>query len=211
MKETVKELEQTIASLEDELRASMAREKQLEDEIKAPRRESWVRRKINDPGSKIGKIIRLPRTAYRIVRYPEVRRELRGEAPLASENNNKHDDYEENGTKNERMEFAPVKFFNSEDTTLRVNLVVRKIQKDILKKAIEFANLNDCELRVVTYGEKSGVNKYREFKKEKSFPIAKQISFYSSVKQAERKKPFELEIGKNEMFLTEEWGIDGRE
>ncbi len=206
MKENEKELKQTILSLEEELRASMAREELLKEQMEMPKKESWIRGKINDPGSKFGKVVRLPRTVYRIVRYPEVRRELRGEAPLVSEKADENNENSRETIEDKELEPVPVKFFHSEDNTFRVNLIVREMQKDALKKAIEFANLNNCELRVVTYGEKSGVCKYRKFKKEKNFPIAEKISFYSSIEQDKRRNPFELEIGRNEMFLMDEWG-----
>lgn len=215
MEENVKELKKTIASLEDELKASMTREEVLKEQVGTLRHDSWLRQKINDPGSKFGKVVRLPRTVYRIVRYPDVRRSMRGIEPSTNEKNSgiqregEHDEYEKD--ENVGLKFAEIKFFSSEDTTPRVNLIVRNIEKDMLKKAIEFANQNDCELRVVTYGEKSGVMKYRKMKEQKNFPTAKKISFYSTIEQSEREHPFELEIGKNEMFLMNEWGINEKE
>lgn len=204
MKEDVKELEQAVASLEEELKASLAREEALEEHMRAPKKELWLRAKVNDPGSKVGKVIRLPRTIYRIVRYPDVRRSMRGEEPVASE---KKEDVE---VKDEGVKFAPVKFFHGNDSLMRVNLVVREVREEMLKRAIEFANQNKCELRVVTYGEKNAVLRYRKMKAKKGFPAAEKISFYSSVDQAKRNNPFELEIGKNDMFLADEWGTDGK-
>lgn len=205
MKENEKELRQMISSLEDELKASMERENKLEEELKSPKKVSWIRSRINDPGSKVGKVIRLPRTVYRIVRYPEVRRELRGDPPLAVKDDKKDND---TGAEQEALSFAPLAFFYSEDDTPRINLVVRKISENVLRSAIEFSNSGDYELRVVTYGEKAGVMKYREMEKIKGFPKAKNICFYSSVDQAKRKNPFELEIGKNDLFLLDEWGVN---
>ena len=204
MKDNKKEdLQQVIESLESELKASLERERKLEEQAKTAKKESWFMSKVHDPGSRLGKVVRLPRTVYRVVRYPEVRQELRGETSKKNERK------EGSGVEDNTPRFASLKFFYGEDTTPRVNLVVRRIEKELLKKAIELANSGDgCELRVVTYGEKAGVMKYREFKNEKGFPTAKKISFYSTVDQAKRDNPFELEMGKNDLFLMDEWGIN---
>lgn len=217
-----KELEQLLKGFEDELVASVSREEKLKEHILALENEnrrlagqlgairfrSWVRRKIDDPSSKIGKVIRLPRTAYRLVRFSEVRKDVgrktRGEKTDSGEN------VEINQPVNvpQKLAFAPIDFFVGESDERRVNLVMRKMDKDLLRRAIEFANQNKCELRVVTYGESVDPVGYRKMVKGEAMPEAKKISFYSSVDQAEKKNVFKLEIGKNDVFLTNAWRID---
>ena len=67
-----------VKALKSELQASVAREQALMDEIEFLKRDNWLRRLYNNPHSKIGKVMRVPRTVYRIAKYPEVRNDVMG-------------------------------------------------------------------------------------------------------------------------------------
>lgn len=214
-----KDLEQLLSGFEDELVASVSREEALKEHVAALEREnrrlaeqlgsirvrSWVRRKVNDPKSKIGKVIRLPRTAYRLVRYSEVRKDVKRRTGNESGESN---EMIQPADAPQKVSLVPIDFFVSSNDDYRVNLVVKNIEKDLFKKAIDFANKNKYELRVVTYGESVDPVRYRKMVKNNEIPEAKKISFYSSVDQVEKENPFKLEIGKNDIFLTDTWRID---
>lgn len=73
-----------IKALEDELCASLEREKKLSEEkltfrsfaVKKFKNSKLYRNVISDPDSKAGKIARAPRSVYRLIKNPEVRKSL---------------------------------------------------------------------------------------------------------------------------------------
>lgn len=200
----INELERTIESLESELAASLEREALLQNtggegtqNFKEKFKRTSIGRVAADPRSSLGKIVRLPRTVFRIMMYPEVAKDI-----LRKRSKSSRDISFE--VKNKEL-FAPIKFFYDDNDQKRVNLVLNKIDLKMMKMAIELANKENAELRVVTCAEKADPMKYREWVKQKKMPKAKQITFYSSYDQNKKDKIFELEIGKNEVFLTEAW------
>lgn len=222
MSDNKKELEELLKGFEDELVAAVSREEAMREHISALEKEnrrlaeqlgsirirSWVRKKIDDPKSKIGKMMRLPRTAYRVIRYSEVRRDISRKSRGEDYAERSESEVMAPANETKKLAFSPIDFFVSSSDVKRVNLVVRKLEKSLLKQAIEFANCNDYELRVVAYGESVEPVEYRKWVKKSEVPEAKKISFYSSVDQAEKEIPFKLEIGKNDIFLTNTWRVD---
>ena len=205
MEEENRELKRQIESLKSELEASIRREDMLlhpyrgRDYIKQKLKNTAIGRVATNPDSIGGKLIRLPRTMYRIVMHPSIMKEIKGK---------KNEDFYKD--KNGRVEeiLVPVRFFIGVDNPRRVNLLVERLDDEILKMAIEIANKENIELRVVTYGEGAGSVKYARFLKKKLVPKAKRISFYSSVDQVQKNKMFELEIGQDDIFLTKVWERD---
>lgn len=73
-----------IKALEEELCASLEREKKLSEEeltfraftAKKIKNTKLFRNVISDPDSKAGKLVRAPRSVYRLIRNPEVRKSL---------------------------------------------------------------------------------------------------------------------------------------
>lgn len=73
-----------IKALEDELCASLEREKKLSNEemsfraftAKKIKNTKLFRNVISDPDSKAGKLVRAPRSVYRLIKNPEVRKSL---------------------------------------------------------------------------------------------------------------------------------------
>lgn len=201
MSEDVEKLKREIENLQNELAASMRREELLQNPAngggtlkqRLKRTATW--RIIADPKSKMGKLARSPRTIYRIVKNPNILKE-------------KFQDEQKQGGGNdeEKSLLMPIKFYFSEDTKKRVNLVIEKLNdEELLKKAIELANKDGAELRIITYGEGAATMKYKKLVDAKKVPKAKEISFYSSKDQKFKKYVFELEVGKNEIFLTRAW------
>ena len=78
------EMEEYIKALEEELCASIEREKKLiEDDLgfgafvmKKVKRSGLYKDIITNPDSKMGRVARAPRSFYRIIKNPEVRSSL---------------------------------------------------------------------------------------------------------------------------------------
>lgn len=78
------EKDEYIKALEDELSASLEREKKLSEEeltfralaAKKIKKTKLFQNVISDPNSKAGKIVRAPRSVYRLISNPEVRKSL---------------------------------------------------------------------------------------------------------------------------------------
>ena len=197
-------LKQQIRSLQNELRASMRREELLQNPTsgggtfsqRLKRTAVW--RVIEDPNSKMGKIARSPRTIYRIAKNPNILKEKM------------QDKKNQGGGESETKSlFLPIKFFFRNDDEKRINLVLNKFNdEEIIKEAIELANRDGVEIRIVTCGESSAAMKYKRMVDEKKIPKAKQVSFYSSYDQSKKKDVFELEIGNNDIFITRAWKND---
>ncbi len=199
MEKENKELKKKIRSLESELEASMVREEMLratpatsEVGLKQKFYQTRIGRIAQDPNSKVGKIIRMPRTLYRIIRNPDVRREV----------------FKTQQDQSERVEsniFAPIRFFASDCDEKRVNVVTEKFEPEILKMGVDIARKQGAKLRVITCGEGVATLKYREMVKRGEIKEFKGISFYSSYDQSLKGKVFELEVGEGEVFLTKVW------
>lgn len=208
MKEENAELKKTIKSLESELEASMRREDMLLHShgrlgaIKERLKNTAIGRVAANPNSTAGKVVRLPRTIYRIVLHPSIVKDIR-------QKNSGDDGWKKIDGEVEDI-LVPIRYIMGSDNSRRLNLVVEKIDVEMLRMAIELANKENIELRVVTYGMGAGSVDYGKMVKNKKIPKAKNISFYSSVDQMKKNKIFELEIGKNDTFLTTAWRKDGR-
>ena len=110
-------------------------------------------------------------------------------------------------TKKEKTLFAPIKFFYSDDRRKRVNLVLNKFDTEKINESILLANAINADLRIITTGETVNPIKYNNFIKNNNIKnIPKNVEFYSSLDQKDKNEPFELEIGKQDLFLTEAWG-----
>jgi hypothetical protein len=201
MEEEIKHLKQENESLRSELEASAYREKLLADPdrnagfLKRAIKKTALGRMASDPNSKIGKVVRSPRSAIRIMLHPSIIKDIK----------KKNNPVESNDIFNA---FAPVKFFISEGCDKRINLLVSAIDENYLKMGIQLANDRKLELRVITYGEEAASMKYRELVKKKKIQAAKKISFYSSVDQAVKKDCFMLEVNKDDVFITSLWSVD---
>lgn len=195
-----------IAALEEELKASMYREELMEKKTKRVKKESWLRNRINDESSKVGKVVRAPRTFYRLVSNPDVREDFRNKRKgiTSGEGVDKKIDIQEERP----LKFAPLCFFYTENKDFRVNLVLDKFEKEDLKRAIDFSNRNKCALRIITYGIKDPQIEYKAIAKKFKLPAIDEISFYDATGQAKRSNPFRLEVGENDVFLTRAWQGD---
>ena len=134
MDKKVLELEKQISALESELQASMQREELLRNPVggegswkqKLKRTVLW--RVVADPNSKLGKIARSPRTVYRIIKNPNIIKEIMA-------------DKDKKGGGEEKPLLTPIKFFTSDDEAERVNLVVEKLDEpEMVKMAVKIAN-----------------------------------------------------------------------
>lgn len=84
MVEKKEKKEEYVLALEEELLASIEREKKLVSEslsfktfvAQKVKRSKLYKNIVSDPDSKMGKIVRAPRTLYRLVKNPEVRKSL---------------------------------------------------------------------------------------------------------------------------------------
>lgn len=197
----VKILKRQVESLQNELKASMRREEQLQNpaggggSLKQRLKRTAVWRIVADPNSKMGKIARSPRTIYRIARNPNILKEKMQDEKSQG-----------GGEKEEKALFVPIKFFFREDDTKRVNLVVDRFNDiELIKMAVELSNKEKAELRVVTCAESSVVMKYKRMVEKGEIPKAKEVSFYSSSDQSKKKDVFELEIGNRDVFITRAW------
>ena len=185
MKDEITQLRKTISELEEELQAEMQRKKVENGEsvsngrggLKQRIKETPIGKMIADPNSMTGKVIRAPRTAYRIIRHPSVvknifitREEIVEQGPL----------------------FAPIRFYLSDYDKLRFNVVMEKFDVEMMKTAVEISNKKGVELRVITCAEEAATMKYKESVDKKKIPKAKEISFYSTVDQKAKRTIFEL-------------------
>ena len=194
-------LKKQVEALQNELKASIRREELLQNptsgggSLKQKLKRTAVWRIIADPNSKMGKIARSPRTIYRIMKNPNILKEKKQDKQNQG-----------GGDAEEKSIFMPVKFFVRDDDKRRVNLVLERFEDvEIMRMAIELANREKAELRVVTCSESSAAMKYKKLVDEKDIPKAKEISFYSSYDQSKKKDIFELEVGNNDVFITRAW------
>ncbi|MBQ3430499.1 hypothetical protein IJG20_00090 [Candidatus Saccharibacteria bacterium] len=208
MEKRIQELEQRINDLESELNASIKREELLlrpaadKKTLKEVLKTTRLGKIASNPNSKAGKVIRLPRTVYRIIRHPSILRDIFGER-----NTQKTTLSQTSRTKKEKSLFAPIKFYYSDEKQKRVNLVAKKLDIEKLRESIALANAIDAGLRIITTSEAADPIQYnRMIKKGNIKNVPKTVEFYSSLDQADKKEPFELEIGKQDIFLTEAWG-----
>lgn len=196
------ELKKKVKSLEDELMASMRREEILTggggDSLKQKLKRTKLGQAAKNPNTLTGKILRSPRTVGRIIAHPKVLKDIFGKSPEVSSAISEKEQTVEDL-------FVPVEFIKITGGPRRVNLIVKKIEVNLLKEAIEFANKNKYELRVVTCSESATSKAYGDFVKAKKVPKAENISFYSSVDQSKKNKVFKLEIGEGDIFLTLPW------
>ena len=210
MEKEIKELQRQVEDLKSELAAAMRREELLLNpvggggKIKQKIRRTKIGRIAMDPNSKLGKVVRSPRTIMRIVRHPGILKEIKNEKNKSSKNG-------EIDTDTAKPLFVPIKFFLGDYDETRINVVSEGMDKDLISLAIEVANKNNAELRVVSFGKGARQMEYRELVSKKKIPKAKRISFYSSVDQKSKSKIFELEVGKNDVFITRAWKKDGGE
>ncbi len=196
------ELKKEIKNLKSELEASLRREDMLLHRsyglgyIKQKLKNTSIGKVAANPNSISGKVIRLPRTTYRIITHPAIVKDIRNKKT-------KKNDKIYKGELEDIL--VPIKFFVGVNNPRRVNLVLPKLEEDMLKIGVELANRENLELRVVTYSEGVDPMTYAGLVKEKKIPKAKQISFYSSVDQMKKTDVFELEIGENDIFLMKAW------
>ena len=203
MEAEIAKLKETISELEEELLAETQR-KETEDGgasksngrggLKQKIKESPIGRMAADPNSKAGKIIRLPRTVYRIVLHPTVMKDI-----FAT-----HEEVAE-----EKPLFVPIEFFVSDYDKTRFNVVMEEFDEKMLKMAAELAKTNKAELRVITCSEEAATMKYKKLVEKGKIPKVDEISFYSTVDQKTKRTVFQLEVGKNDIFLTKAW-MNGR-
>lgn len=198
MEEENRELKKQIADLESELEASLKREellrspvsgkKTIKEKIKATK----LGKAATNPNTKAGKIVRSPKTVRYITRHPNLLKEILSKGKVLNPKS--------------KCITAPVKFFlNNNDDTKRINLLVEKLDKDMLEKGIFLAKKTDSELRIITTLEPLVSIKYKNFIKELNLADLPPTSFYSSLDQNKKKDVFELEIGKNDVLLTKVW------
>ncbi len=200
------ELEELVKNLESELSASMRREELLldpsggESSLRRKLKRTRLGRAVLNPNSKLGKIARAPRTAFRLLRNPRLIGEIKNEKKCDVRDG-------EEIAKDEL--FVPIKFFKAKGGERRVNLVLERLDPVLLGIAISVANSNKMELRIVTYSEKADPIKYNDMIKKNKLSKAERVSFYSSVDQKYKNKVFELEINEDDVFITKAWGTDG--
>ncbi len=194
--------EKIIADLKSELEASMRREDILlgghgaGSEIKRVLKNTALGRAAQNPNSKVGKVVRAPRTVYRIIRKPSILKEIYGGVDKGNEKKS------EEVSKDLRERIVPIDYFYGVNNPKRINLVVKELSNEMVKKAVMLANVDGSELRVVTFSESVDPLKFNEIVEKEKLPKLKKISFYSSVDQDIKDKVFKLEIGKNDIFLT---------
>lgn len=203
MAEDIKELKQQIEDLKSELTAEKQRQgigivptkPSLTRRIKEKIKRSILWKIADDPNSKIGKLIRSPRTIFRIVTNPSVVSEIRarnGHVKKAKKTG-------------EQDIFAPIKFFVGEDTQKRINIVLVEEDLELIGMGILLANEEKVEVRIITTKKKFDSVRYREMVKTKKIPKAENVSFYDAVEQNGRLKLFELEVSSGDVFLTRAW------
>ena len=209
MEKEVVELKKKIEHLEDELMASIRREEILTngggDSLKQKLKRTKLGQAAKNPNTFTGKVLRSPRTVYRIVTHPKVLKDIfaKSNGAVSSEVGEK-----QAGQKREKTVedlFAPVEFIGVSGGPKRLNLMVKNLEEGLLKEAIEFANKNSYELRVVTSSEGAASKTYGDLVKNKKVPKAENISFYSSVDQSKKNKVYKMEIGEEDIFLTLPW------
>lgn len=203
MAEDIKKLKQQIEDLKSELTAEKQRQgigvvvskPSLVRRVKEKIKRSILWRIADDPNSKMGKLIRSPRTIFRIVTNPSVIKDIRAR--------NGHIRKTEKTGKQDI--FVPIKFFVSEDTQKRMNVVLIEEDLELIRMGISLANEEKIEVRIITTKEKFDSVRYREMVKTKKIPKADNISFYDAVEQQGRTKVFELEVSSGDVFLTKAW------
>ena len=209
MEKENEQLKEKIKSLEDELAASIRREEILTNGGGGSLKQKLMRTKLGqaakNPNTFTGKILRSPRTAYRIVRHPSVVKDIFGKSPESSVGEDKKSGTAQKREKDLEDLFAPVEFIRIPDGPRRLNLLVKKMEQELLKETIEFANKNKYELRIITSSEGSASKIYGDLVKNGVVPKANNISFYSSVDQMRKNKVFKLEVGEKDIFLTSPW------
>lgn len=208
MAKEIEELKKRINDLESELAASMKREElkvvvansggSLKQKVKNRIKRSRLWRAADDPNDKLGKVIRSPRTIARIMTNPSVTKEIWAK--------NRHI---KDGRENKKDVFMPIRFFFGEDGQKRVNVVLEEIDLGLIKMGILLADREGIALRIVATKEKIDVIWYRKMIKEKKLPKFDNISFYNTTEQNIRAKTFELEVSKNDIFLTRAWFNNG--
>ena len=203
MAEDVKALKQQIEDLKSELMAERQRQgvgvvaskPLLKQRVKEKIKRSILWKIADDPNSKMGKVIRSPRTIFRIVVNPSVIKDIRAR--------NGH--IKEKKETNKQDIFAPVKFFVGEDTQIRINVVLEGEDLDLVKTGIMLANEKKVELRIITTKERFDSVIYGKMVRAKQIPRANNISFYDAVEQYGKAKMFELEVSRGDIFLTRAW------
>lgn len=203
MTEDIKKLKQQIEDLKSELTAEKQRQgigvvvskPSLTRRAKEKIKRSVLWKIADDPNSKMGKIIRSPRTVCRIVTNPSVIKDIRARSGHVKKAK-KID---------EQDIFVPIKFFVGEDTQERVNVVLEGEDLDLIRMGISLANEKKVELRIITTRERFDSIIYGKMVKAKQIPKAENISFYDAVEQQKRAKVFELEVSSGDVFLTRAW------
>lgn len=208
MTKEVENLRKRINDLESELAASMRREElrvavasnggSLKQKIKNRIKRSRLWRVADDPNDKLGKVIRSPRTIARIVTNPSVAKEIWAK--------NRH--IKDDGEKKEDI-FMPIKFFFGEDGQKRVNVVLEEIDLELIRMGILLADKVGVPLRIVATKKRIDAVWYRKMIKEKKIMKFDDISFYNTTEQNMKAKTFELEISKDDIFLTKAWNNNG--
>ena len=194
-------LREQVDALKSELEASICREELAKKPtgggatLKLKIKKTKFGRILMDPSSKLGKLFRLPRTIYRLIRHPGIIKELYREKTKKNSAVNEM-------ALSEKHKFAPIRFFESETNEKRVNLVVEKLDSDLLEYAIILANSEKCGLRIITCSESVDPLKYKTLVKRKGIEGPQNVEFYSSYDQNERNRVFELEIGDKDIFVS---------
>ncbi len=192
----IKELKKQVEDLKSELEASLRREEVLANTntgIKAKIKRTWIYRVASNPKSKVGKIIRLPRTIFRLSKNPSIVEKIR-EKKEKNEKSKKND-----------LIFVPIRFFFGADNKKKINIIMEEKELELLKIGIELANKEKLEARIVVVKGCFQSTEYREMVKQKVLPRASKISFYNVAEQEVRTTPFELEVSREDIFLTRAW------
>lgn len=205
----VEVLRQQIHDLESELSASIRREEMrnntasgggsLKQKIKNKVKRTRLWRAADDPDDKLGKIIRSPRTIMRILTNPNVAKEVREK--------NRHI---KKSRKSEEALFMPIRFFFNNSSQKRINVILTEIDLDLIEMGIGLARSSENELRIIGTMTQVDAVWYRKMVAEKKLSKYSNVSFYNTVAQAKRVKTFELEVSRNDVFLTKAWTEDGR-
>lgn len=209
MAEDIKELKKQIEDLKSELEASIKREEMKGEagsvsmgrRVKNRIKRTSVWRAADNPNSRVGKVVRSPRTMFRILTNPDVAKDIKEK--------NAHI---KNAKKGDKANiFMPIKFFSGESDQERINVVLEDVELELIEMGILLANEKGIEVRMITTKEKFDPVLYRKMVKDKKIPKAESISFYNTTEQNIRAKTFELEVSKNDIFLTKAWNRNDKD
>ncbi len=202
------EYERRIKDLESELDASIRREELLTNpgklgSLKTAVKRTKLGRIAANPSSRLGKIVRAPRTVVRIIRHPSLIQDIKKRkqsTPPAP-----------------KLESAnlppaitiPINYLAIDNSQTRVNFVISSLDTlddariSTLKHTLSLADSLHAKLRIIFCSVASDPTGFQKYLTKHHLKTNADLEFYSSLDQAKKgEKQYLLEVGPNDLFIN---------